>query len=134
MRQKAARIGAIMPPRGIDVAKRVFHGVGMNDAGPVVRKPRLPRDALRPFLAQRSPGVIGMAAWGGAQYWARPVRAYGPPVHRMAPPVCPALGAIAPAWSRGCRSALGSGDAADHAGCPAPGRRATRSAGAASRP
>ena len=70
MQQKATVLG-------IDLAKRVFHLVGMDDAGHVVLKKRLTREALLPFLAQFSPVVIGMEACGGAHYWARQLRAHG---------------------------------------------------------
>lgn len=51
---------------GIDLAKRVFHLVGMTKEGKVVLKKRLSREALLPFIAQRFPVVIGMEACGGA--------------------------------------------------------------------
>src|SRR5215813_5558537 len=78
MKQKATVLG-------IDLAKRVFHLVGMDDAGHVVLKKRLTREALLPFLAQFSPVVIGMEACGGAHYWARQFRAYGHTVKLIAP-------------------------------------------------
>jgi transposase len=56
MKQKATVLG-------IDLAKRVFHLVGMDDAGHVVLKKRLTREALLPFIAQVSPVIIGMEAW-----------------------------------------------------------------------
>jgi transposase len=78
MKQKATVLG-------IDLAKRVLHLVGMDDAGPVVLKKRLTREALLPFLAQFSPVVIGMEACGGAHDGARQVRAYGQTVQLIAP-------------------------------------------------
>ena len=71
--------------RGIDLAKRGFHLVGMDDAGHIVLKKRLTREALRPFIAQLSPVVIGMEACGGAHYWARQFRAHGHTVKLIAP-------------------------------------------------
>jgi hypothetical protein len=41
---------------GIDMAKQIFHIVGMDDAGNVVLRKRLPRGALMPFMAQLPPG------------------------------------------------------------------------------
>lgn len=70
---------------GIDLAKRVFHLVGMNETGHVVFKKRLTREALLPFIAQLSPVVIGMEACGGAHYWARQFRAHGHTVKLIAP-------------------------------------------------
>lgn len=49
---------------GIDIAKQIFHVVGMDETGNIVLRKRLPRGALMPFMAQLSPVVIGMEAWG----------------------------------------------------------------------
>jgi transposase len=70
---------------GIDLAKRIFHVVGMDDAGHIVLKKRLTREALLPFIAQLSPVLIGMEACGGAHYWARQFRAHGHTVKLIAP-------------------------------------------------
>jgi transposase len=78
MKQKATVLG-------IDLAKRVFHLVGMDDAGHIVLKKRLTREALLPFIAQLSPVLIGMEACGGAHYWARQFRAHGHTVKLIAP-------------------------------------------------
>jgi transposase len=50
---------------GIDIAKQMFHVVGMDDTGTIGLRKRLPRGALMPFMAQLSPVVIGMEACGG---------------------------------------------------------------------
>ena len=71
--------------RGIDLAKRVFHVVGMDEMGHIVLKKRLTRDALLPFIAQLPPLVIGMEACGGAHYWARRFREHGHTPQLMAP-------------------------------------------------
>ena len=71
---------------GIDMAKHVFHAVGMDDRGNVVSRKRLSRHDLMPFLAKLSPVRIGIEACGGAHDWARRFRAYGHEVKRMAPP------------------------------------------------
>jgi transposase len=78
MKQKATVLG-------IDLAKRVFHLVGMNETGHVVLKKRLTREALLPFITQLSPVLIGMEACGGAHYWARRFRVYGQTVQLIAP-------------------------------------------------
>ena len=70
---------------GIDLAKRIFHLVGMDDAGHVVLRKRLTRDALMPYIAQLPPAVIGMEACGGAHYWARRFRTHGHTVKLIAP-------------------------------------------------
>jgi transposase len=70
---------------GIELAKRVLHVAGGDDTGKVVRRKRVPREALIPFIAPLSPVVIGMEACGGAHSWARRCREYGHTVQLMAP-------------------------------------------------
>jgi len=70
---------------GIDIAKHVFHAVGMDDRGNVVYRKRLSRHDLIPFLAKLPPVRIGIEACGGAHDWARRFRAYGHEVKLMAP-------------------------------------------------
>ena len=60
---------------GIDIAKRVFHVVGMDDTGKIVFRKRLSRHDLMPFIAKRPPVRLGIAACGGAHSWARRFRA-----------------------------------------------------------
>ena len=59
---------------GIDIAKLVFHIVGMDDCGQVVLRKRLARSELLTFIANVAPLRIGMEACGSAHYWARCVR------------------------------------------------------------
>jgi transposase len=70
---------------GIDIAKRVFHAVGMDNRGTVVYRKRLSRHDLMPFIAKLPPVRIGIEACGGAHYWARRFCAYGHEVKLMAP-------------------------------------------------
>jgi transposase len=70
---------------GIDIAKLVFHVVGMNDAGHIVFRKRMARNELRRFIANLPPLRIGMEACGGAHYWARCFREYGHDVRLIAP-------------------------------------------------
>ena len=70
---------------GIDIAKRVFHAVGMDERGKIVLRKRLSRHDLIPFLAKLPPVLIGMEACGGAHYWARRFREHGHEVKLMAP-------------------------------------------------
>jgi transposase len=70
---------------GIDIAKHVFHVVGMDHTGTVVLKKRLGRGEVLPFLAPLPPLLIGMEACGSAHYWARQCRALGHKVKLMAP-------------------------------------------------
>jgi transposase len=71
---------------GIDIAKHVFHAVGMDNTGKIVFRKRLSRHDLLPFIAKLPPVLIGLEACGGAHDWARRVRAYGHEVKLMAPP------------------------------------------------
>ena len=71
---------------GIDIAKRVFHALGMENTGKIVLRKRLSRHDLTPFIAKLPPVRIGIEACGGAHYWARRFRAYGHEVKLMAPP------------------------------------------------
>lgn len=70
---------------GIDIAKRVFHVVGMNERGQVVLRKRLSHHALMPFITTLPPVRIGIEACSGAHYWARRFHAYGHEVKLMAP-------------------------------------------------
>ena len=70
---------------GIDIAKRVFHAVGMEERGKMVLHKRLSRHDLMPLMAKLPPVRIGMEACGGAHSWARRCRAHGHEVKRMAP-------------------------------------------------
>jgi transposase len=71
---------------GIDIAKLVFHVVGMDDSGQVVLRKRLARSALLSFIASLPPLRIGMEACGSAHYWARCFREQGHDVRLIAPP------------------------------------------------
>jgi transposase len=83
--QEASPMKPAMSVLGIDIAKRVFHAVGMDERGKIVLRKRLSRHDLIPFLAKLPPVLIGMEACGGAHYWARRFRAHGHEVKLMAP-------------------------------------------------
>jgi transposase len=70
---------------GIDIAKLVFHVVGMDDSGHVVLRKRLTRSALLTFIANVPPLRVGMEACGSAHDWARCFREHGHDV-RLSPP------------------------------------------------
>jgi transposase len=70
---------------GIDIAKQVFHLVGMDERGQVVMRKRLTRGELIPFMVQLPAVIVGMEACGGAHYWARSLREQGHDVKLMAP-------------------------------------------------
>jgi transposase len=69
----------------IDLAKKVFHLVGADTTGKMLWRKRLTRNALMPFIAQRPPVLIGIAACGGAHDWARRFREHGHAVKLLAP-------------------------------------------------
>src|SRR5215831_20878810 len=71
---------------GIDIAKLVFHIVGMDDTGHVVLRKRITRGELLHFIATHPPALIGMEACGSAHSWARRFREHGHEVRLIAPP------------------------------------------------
>ena len=70
---------------GIDIAKQVFHLVGMDVHGTIQLRKRLYRAQMMVFIAQLPPMCIGMEACGGAHYWARRFREHGHEVKLRAP-------------------------------------------------
>lgn len=62
---------------GLDLAKRIFHVVGCNAAGKVVKKRVLKRAQVLRFFAQLPSCQVGMEGCGGAHYWARELTALG---------------------------------------------------------
>src|SRR6266705_5259818 len=83
--QEASPMKHHMSVLGIDIAKRVFHVVGMNERGQIVLRKRLSRHDLMPCIATLPPVLIGMEACGGAHDWARRFREHGHEVKLMAP-------------------------------------------------
>ena len=83
--QEASLVKHSMSVLGIDIAKRIFHVVGMDERGQIVLRKRLARNALMPFIAPLPPVLIGMEACGGAHDWARRFRAHHHAVKLMAP-------------------------------------------------
>ena len=69
---------------GIDIAKVVFHVVGMDDTGAMVFRKRIARGELRSCMANVPPPCIGMEACGSAHDWARRAREHGHDVRRIA--------------------------------------------------
>src|SRR4029434_23471 len=83
--QEASLMKPAMSVLGIDIAKRVFHAVGMDERGKIVLRKRLSPHDLMPFIAKLPPVLIGMEACGGAHYWARRFREHGHDVKLLAP-------------------------------------------------
>jgi transposase len=70
---------------GIDIAKRIFHLVGMDTRGQVILRKRLARGEVLLFMANLPRVTVGMEACGGAHEWARRLREQGHDVKLMAP-------------------------------------------------
>jgi transposase len=83
--QEASSVKPHISVLGIDIAKRIFHVVGMNERGQIVLRKRLARNALMPFIATLPPVLIGLEACGGAHDWARRFREQHHTVKLMAP-------------------------------------------------
>jgi transposase len=70
---------------GIDIAKRVFHVVGMDERGKIILRKRLSRGEVMSFMATLPRVTVGIEACSGAHYWARCLREHGHEVKLMAP-------------------------------------------------
>ena len=70
---------------GIDIAKSIFHLFAVNKVGRPVKKKRLKRKQLLSYLANIEPCLVVMEACGGANYWAREIKALGHTVKLIAP-------------------------------------------------
>jgi transposase len=70
---------------GIDIAKQVFHLVGMDEHGTILVRKRLYRAQVMACIAQLPPTRIGREACGGAHDWARRFREHGHAGKLMAP-------------------------------------------------
>jgi transposase len=70
---------------GIDIAKHVFHVIGLDKRGKIILHKRLYRGAVMSFMAQLPRATVGMEACSGAHYWARQLRQQGHQVRLMAP-------------------------------------------------
>ncbi len=63
---------------GVDLAKSTFSTCEVDDAGHVLRRQDLGREAFALWLAQRPAGsVVAMEACSGAHHWARRCLEYG---------------------------------------------------------
>lgn len=62
---------------GVDLAKHVFHVVGLNQANKVVLKKKLTRKNFLAFFHQQPLSIIAMEACGSAHHWARELQKIG---------------------------------------------------------
>ena len=84
--EEASSLAQKISVLGIDIAKLVFHVVGMDDAGHVVLRKHIAHSELRHVIATQPPALIGMEACGSAHDWARCFRAHGHEVRLITPP------------------------------------------------
>jgi len=70
---------------GLDIAKTIFHLFAVNKTGGYVKKKQLKRTQMQQHFAQLEPCLIAMEACGGANYWARELKALGHEVKLIAP-------------------------------------------------
>jgi len=70
---------------GVDIAKRVFHVHGVDEAGEVVIRRQLRRRQVVPFFERLAPCLIGMEACATSHHWAREFARLGHEVRLMPP-------------------------------------------------
>ena len=70
---------------GLDIAKSVFQLHGVDAAGAVLLRKRLPRSRMLAFFEKLAPCLIGIEACGSAHYWGRELSRLGHDV-RLIPP------------------------------------------------
>jgi len=70
---------------GLDLAKNVFHAIGCDEHGKVIKKKMLRRSGLLAWFATLPPSLVGMEACASAHYWARELKALGHQV-KLIPP------------------------------------------------
>ena len=62
---------------GLDIGKRLFHLVGMDQAGRVVLRRRCSRSHLFALVERLPPAVVGMEACASAHFLGRTIRDLG---------------------------------------------------------
>lgn len=70
---------------GLDLAKNVFHVVGIDQRGKQLFRKQLRRNKVADWFAQRPVCRVGMETCSGAHYWARLLLAQGHEVKLVAP-------------------------------------------------
>jgi transposase len=70
---------------GLDLAKNVFHVVGCNEHGKIIRKRMLKRSQVLVYFTNLPVSLVGMEACASAHYWAQELAVLGHEV-RLIPP------------------------------------------------
>jgi len=70
---------------GLDIAKSIFHLYAVNQVGRYIKKKQLKRHQLLKHLASLESCLVVMEACGGANYWAREIKALGHEVKLISP-------------------------------------------------
>lgn len=70
---------------GLDIAKSIFHLYAVNQVGRFIKKKQLKRHQLLKHLSSLESCLVVMEACGGANYWAREIKALGHEVKLISP-------------------------------------------------
>jgi len=70
---------------GLDIAKSVFQLHGVNAAGVVLLRKRLPRSRMLAFFEKLAPCLVGIEACGSSHYWGRELSRFGHEVRLILP-------------------------------------------------
>lgn len=70
---------------GLDLAKNIFHVVGLDHHGKQVFRKQLRRRQVANWFAQQPSSLVGIEACGSSHYWARKLTAMGHKVKLIAP-------------------------------------------------
>lgn len=69
---------------GLDLAKNIFHVVGVDHHGKQIFRKQLRRKQVAKWFVQQPPSLVGIEACGGSHYWARKLIAQGHEVKLVA--------------------------------------------------
>jgi len=70
---------------GLDISKRTFHLVQLDETNEVVMRKKVRRSQLEANISSLTHGVLAMEACGSAHYWARKFEAMGHTVKLLPP-------------------------------------------------
>ena len=70
---------------GLDIAKSVFQGHGVDEAGQVVLRRQLKRRHVLAFFQKLPPCLVGIEACASSHHWSRELEAFGHTVRLMPP-------------------------------------------------